>query len=227
MLWQAVGGYDDARRHGEAILALATRTGRAREIVVAHNNLTWHDVRIGELAAAARRLETVLRLAGDVHDTRLQALAVANLAEVARLDGRYADAVVGGRRAIAQLEELGDPGHRRRVFAAVGLALAQAGRVAEAEAVLADVTDEGMVALIEAYLARAVGNRKRAADQFLVAAEALHGQHDMRDVVEALVGAAASTDDRGRRAELLDELDEVCRRSRIRLLPNERAALGR
>ncbi len=227
VLYQASGDPEAAREHGTTALALAARYGRTRDVLVAQNNLTWHEIRLGNLVAARRRLIDVQRLAGEVGEDRLRALALANLAEVARLDGRYADAVVGGRRAIAQLEELGDPGHRRRVLAAVGLALAQAGRVAEAEAVLADVTDEGMVALIEAYLARAVGNRKRAADRFLVAAEALHGQHDMRDVVEALVGAAASTDDRGRRAELLDELDEVCRRSRIRLLPNERAALGR
>jgi predicted ATPase len=227
VLYQASGDPEAAREHGTTALALAARYGRTRDVLVAQNNLTWHEIRLGNLVAARRRLIDVQRLAGEVGEDRLRALALANLAEVARLDGRYADAVVGGRRAIAQLEELGDPGHRRRVLAAVGLALAQAGRVAEAEAVLADLTDEGMVALIEAYLARAVGNRKRAADRFLVAAEALHGQHDMRDVVEALVGAAASTDDRGRRAELLDELDEVCRRSRIRLLPNERAALGR
>src|SRR5262249_20245061 len=93
MLWQAVGGYHDARRHGPASLAPATGTGRAREIVVANNNLTWHDIRVGELAAASRRLETVLRLAGEINDIRLQALALANLAEVARLDGRYPNAI--------------------------------------------------------------------------------------------------------------------------------------
>ena len=92
---------------------------------------------------------------------------------------------------------------------------------------LGELTDEGKVALIEAYLARAAGDRTAAAERFTAAAEALNGRHDMRDVVEALVGAAASTDEPERREKLLGELDEVCRRSRITLLPGERAALGR
>jgi predicted ATPase/transcriptional regulator with XRE-family HTH domain len=41
MLWQAIGGYDDARHHGEAMLDLATRTGRAVEILAAHNDLDF------------------------------------------------------------------------------------------------------------------------------------------------------------------------------------------
>ena len=227
VLYQAAGDPEAARRHGTTVLTLATRFGRTRDVLVAQNNLTWHEIRLGNLVAARRRLTAVQRLASEVGEDRLRALAHANLAEVARLDGRYADAVAGARRAIASLEELGDPGHRRRALATVGLALAQSGRVAEAEGVLAEFTDDGMVALIEAYLARAVGDRPTAVERFLAAAEALNGQHDMRDVVEALVGAAASTDDADRRTKLLEELDELCRRSRIRLLPAERAALGR
>ncbi|OLB79595.1 MAG: hypothetical protein AUI14_09710 [Actinobacteria bacterium 13_2_20CM_2_71_6] len=228
VLHQASGDPEAARQHGTAALALATRYGRTRDVVVAQNNLTWHEIRLGNLVAARRRLTAVQRLAGEVGEDRLRALAHANLAEVARLDGRYADAVATGRRAIAQLEDLGDPGHRRRVLASVGLALAQAGRITEAESVLDEFDDDnGMAALIEAYLARAVGDLPTATERFVAAAEALHGQHDMRDVVEALVGAAASTDDPKRREELLGQLDEVCRRSRINLLPSERALLGR
>ena len=84
-----------------------------------------------------------------------------------------------------------------------------------------------MAALIEAYLARGAGNRLMAVERFLAAAQALNGQHDMRDVVEALVGAAASTDDPDRRRKLLEELDDLCQRTRIHLLPAEHAALGR
>jgi predicted ATPase/DNA-binding XRE family transcriptional regulator len=227
VLHQASGDQEAARQHGTAALALATRYGRTRDVIVAQNNLTWHEIRIANLGAARRRLTAVQRLAGEVGEDRLRALAHANLAEVARLDGRYADAVAAGRRAIVQLEEVGDPGHRRRVLATIGLALAQSGRVPEAEAVLGELADDGKVALIEAYLARAAGDRTAAAERFLVAAEVLNGQHDVRDVVEALVGAAASTDEPGRRDKLLGQLDEVCRRSRITLLPVERALLDR
>ncbi len=226
VLHQASGDQEAARQHGTAALALATRHARTRDIVVAQNNLTWHDIRLGDLAGARRRLIAVQRLAGEVGEDRLRALAHANLAEVARLDGRYADAVAIGRRAVAQLEDLGDPGQRRRTLGTIALALAQSGRAVEAATLVGDL-GAGMLALVEAYLYRAVGDFTAAADRFVAAAAVLRGQHDMRDVVEALVGAAASTGDPPRRAQLLGELDELCRRSRISLLPAEKALLGR
>jgi predicted ATPase/DNA-binding XRE family transcriptional regulator len=138
-LWMVTGGYDEARRHNEAVLSLAARTGRIRDMAVAQINLTWHEIREGELAAARRRLAAGDRLAAQCGDPRLRALARANLAELARLGGRYDEAVSRGRRAEALLAEVGDPGHRHRVLGTVGLALAQAGRVDEAAEVLADL----------------------------------------------------------------------------------------
>jgi tetratricopeptide (TPR) repeat protein len=223
---QVYGNHAAAREHGEAALRLATAHHRTRDIVVAQNNLTWHDIRVGDLAAARRRLTTVQRLAADVGEDRLRALAHANLAEVARLDGRYADAVAIGRRSLVMVAELGDPRQRWRVHGCVALALAQWGRVAEARAVLPEVGDPAVVELIEAYLALAERDRASAAHRFAAAAEALTGQHDVRDVVEALVGLVASTDDPRRRAWARSELDELCRRSEVRLLARERAALG-
>jgi predicted ATPase/transcriptional regulator with XRE-family HTH domain len=230
MLWQAVGGIDDARRHGEALLALATRSGRAREIVVAHNNLTWHEIRVGELGAAARRLEAVVGLAAEVDDTRLTALALANLAEVARLDRRYAVAVGTARRAVALLADVGDPGHRVRVLGTVGLALAEAGELAEAEAIRAALAEagqaaDGYLALIGGYLARARGERAQAAKLFEAAAASLLGHHDSRDVLEALVGVAASTDDPAARGSVLAQVEELCRRGGLTLLPRDLAML--
>jgi predicted ATPase/DNA-binding XRE family transcriptional regulator len=227
ILHQAYGDYEASREHGEAVLRLATRYGRTRDVVVAQNNLTWHDIRVGDLATARRRLVTVQRLAAEVGEDRLRALAHANLAEVARLDGRYPEAAAIGRRSLALVDQLGDPRHKWRVIGCVALALAQAGRVVEARATMADVGDPAVVELIEAYLALAEGDRTVAADRFSVAAVSLSGRHDVRDVVEALVGAAASTDDPERRREILVELDELCRRSAVSLLARERALLGR
>jgi predicted ATPase len=224
---QAYGNYAAAREHGEAALKLATGHDRIRDVLVAQNNLTWHEIRVGDLVAARRRLTAVQRLAAEVGEERLRALAHANLAEVARLDGRYADAVAIGRRSLVLVAELGDPRHRWRVHGCIALALAQAARVAEARAVMSEVGDPAVVELIEAYLALAEGDRATAADRFAAAAEALTGKHDVRDVVEALVGLAASTDDANRRAQVLAELDELCRRSGVSLLARERAALGR
>ncbi|PWR09463.1 XRE family transcriptional regulator [Micromonospora acroterricola] len=247
-----VGGHDEAREQAEAVLRLAARNGRTRDLAVAQNSLAWHDIRVGDLAAARRRLAAVDRLAAEGGEQRLRVLAWANRAEVARLEGRYADAVDQGRRAAAALSELGDPGHRRRVLGTVGLALAQDGRAPEAAEVLTELRAEGaevsvtarpgeesavperpdpedavlsrggpeagICALIEGNLALHRGDRELAAEWFAAAADA---GEDRRDVVEALVGLAASTAD----PAVLDRLDRVCEESGIRLLPQESGLL--
>lgn len=138
-LWTATGGYGEARRLGETMLTLAGRNGRVRDMAVAQHYLTWHEIRSANLSAARRRLAAMDLLGAQCGDERLRALARANLAEVARLDGRYADAVNQGRRVVAALSDDGDPTHRRQVLGTVGLALAQDGRLAEASAVLAEL----------------------------------------------------------------------------------------
>ncbi|MFY1705225.1 ATP-binding protein [Micromonospora sp. WMMA1923] len=245
----AAGAPDEARQQAEAVLTLATGTGRVRDTAVAQNNLTWHDIRLGDLVGARRRLAAAERLAAQCAEQRLRLLVRANLAEVARLEGRYVDAVDQGRRTAAALVELGDPGHRRRVLGTVGLALAQDGRWAEAAEVLAELRssagggrvdtaagsptrgdrstgtairpEDGICALIEGNVALLRGDRELATEWFAAAAEAATGGQDRRDVVEALVGLAASTGD----AEVLDRLERVCRDSGIRLLPQEEGLL--
>ncbi|WP_326564620.1 ATP-binding protein [Micromonospora peucetia] len=245
-----VSEHDEARTQVEAVLALAVRHGRVRDMAVAQNNLAWHDIRVGDLAAARRRLAAVDRLAAQSGEQRLRLLARANLAEVTRLDGRYAEAVDQGRRAVAALADLGDPGHRRRVLGTVGLALARAGRSAEAAEVLAELRppsgspvpglgevwspgrsqgatspgarpEDGICALVEGHLALRRGDRELATEWFAAAAEADVGGQDRRDVVEALVGWAASSGDRA----VLDRLDRACRQSGVRLLPHEEELL--
>ncbi|MEU4643174.1 helix-turn-helix domain-containing protein [Micromonospora sp. NPDC023814] len=248
----ALGRHDEAREQAEAVLALAGRGGRVRDMAVAQNNLAWHDIRVGDLAAARRRLAAVDRLAAQCGEQRLRVLARANLAEVSRLEGRYADAVDQGRRVLEALADLGDPGHRRRVLGTVGLALARDGRLTEAAEVLAELRptatpvppsprlgeagwlgdarwapvrgthpEDGIGALIEGSLALRRGDRELAAEWFAAAAEAGAEGQNRRDVVEALVGLAASTAD----PTVLDRLDRACRRSGIRLLPQEEELL--
>jgi predicted ATPase/transcriptional regulator with XRE-family HTH domain len=244
-LWMVSGQYDEARRHNEAVLSLASRTGRVRDMAVAQINLTWHEIRDGDLAAARRRLAAGDRLAAQCGDARLRALARANLAEVARLDGRPDEAVSRGRRAAVLLDEVGDPGHRRRVLGTVGLALAQGGRGDEAAEVLAElraqvrysaeaepgrgrdplVQDDGASAAIEATIALHRGDRELAAEWFTVAAQAYTGKHDLRDVAEALVGVVASTDDPAARERAERWLDSVCREGGITLVARERELL--
>ncbi|SCL15926.1 ATP-binding protein [Micromonospora inyonensis] len=225
------GAHDEAREQAEATLAMARRHDRPRDMAVAQRGLAWHDARAGDLTAARRRLAAADRLAGQCGEQRIRVLARVDLAEVTRLEGRYADAVGHGRRALAALVELGEPGHRRRALGTVGLALAQDGRFAEAGEVLAELratvpaqwgagrVEDGVSALLEATIALHRGDREMAAEWFAAASEAVG--RGRRSAVEALVGLAASTGD----GTLLDRLHKVCQENGIRLLPQEEALL--
>ncbi|MFR9774432.1 ATP-binding protein [Micromonospora sp. MS34] len=245
-LLPAVGAHDEARDQAQALLEAARRHGRVRETAVAQTHLTWHDVRVGDLTGARRRLATVDRLAAECGDQRLRLQARASLAEVIRLEGRYVDAVEQGRRVAAALAESGDPGQRRRALGTVGLALAEQGRPAEALSVVAELRpvlpvlgqrsptavgptgtvrarrpEDAVCALIEGHLALRRGDRELAAEWFEAAAAAAVDGRDRRDLIEALVGLAASTAD----VTVLDRLDRARRSSGISLLPREEELL--
>ncbi|MFI7213203.1 ATP-binding protein [Micromonospora maritima] len=248
-LLRGLGAHDEAREQAEAALSLATRHGRVRETAVAQHHLTWHDVRVGQLAGARRRLATVDRLAAQCGDQRLRLLARADLAELTRLEGRYAEAVEQGRRAAAALVELGDPGRLRRVVGSVGLALALQGRIDDASAVVAELwpsgpvpgprrpsaaerfdppgagrdarTEDALRGLIEGQVALHRGDRELATEWFAAAAEAASGGADRRDLVEALVGLAASTGE----VTVLDRLDHARQTTGVSLLPREEELL--
>jgi tetratricopeptide (TPR) repeat protein len=232
-LEMTIRAYDRARWHGAAALELARRSGGIRDVAVAENNLTWHEIREGDLAAARRRLAEADRLSSRCGEHRLRAVAVANLAEVERLDGRYDEAARLGRDAIAELEDVGDPGHRRRVLATVALALAEGGRAEEADLVLAELRPpgngaaaDGQVLVIEGAIALRRGDEERAAGCFAAALDAFGPGHDPRDTVEALVGLVRSAPDPDRWRTAVSRLRELCRTGGISLLPRERDLLG-
>lgn len=228
------GEFDEAREHGQEVLALATRTGRLRDMTIAQQNLTWHDLRAGDLATAQRRLTEADRLAARGGEHRLRVLIRCNLAEVLRLDGRYAEAVLVGRQALGLLSGLGDPGHHRRVLATIGQAQAQSGDHAEAERTLAELrslvgqasaNEDGPCAVVEAAIAFARGQRALAAAWYAAAADAFAGQYDLRDVAQALVGLVAATDDVAERHAAQARLDEVLREGGLTLTPQEQDLL--
>jgi predicted ATPase/transcriptional regulator with XRE-family HTH domain len=233
---QGRGSYGEARRHGEAALAVATRAGRVRDMAVAQNNLIWHDLRAADLAAAQRRLAAVDRLSVRCGEHQLRALARANLAEVLRLDGRFDEAVHVGLQAAEMLAEVGNPGQRRRLLGVIGLSYALNGQLEQAEKTLGelrgllpgstengDVDDDWDCSMIEATLARKRGQRTLAAAWYQAAARPLGGMTDQRDRAEALVGLIGTSDDpEPARAEL----DELCFSAGITLTALERKQLA-
>ena len=227
------GDFDGAREHSLEALSLASRTGRLRDMAVAQANLTWHDIRVADLAGAQRRLAEVDRLTARSGDFRLRVLSRCNLAEVLRLSGQLAEAVVVGSQALDLLAELGDPSHRRRVLTTIALAQAEAGEPAEAERILAELRAPGVeevedpaCAVVEAAIALARGHRRLASSWYAAAADAYEGGHDLRDVVQALVGLVASSDDPAERERARDRITEMGDRAGIVLTERERAALG-
>ncbi|MDP9814994.1 putative ATPase/DNA-binding XRE family transcriptional regulator/putative transcriptional regulator [Spirilliplanes yamanashiensis] len=225
-LCTAVGGYDEARGHAEEVLALAGRTGRIRDMAVAQNNLAWHELRAGDVPAARQRLTAVDRLAAQAGEHRLRAVALANLADVARLDGSLAEAETMARRAVSTLDDLGAPAHRRRALATAGLALAEAGRVVEATEVLADLRRtsaelDGPAAMVEGAVAEVRGQRERARRSYGTAARWFEHGSDPRDTAEALACLAGVTAGEVRQV-VLECLGKVCRANGIVLLPRQR-----
>lgn len=217
-LLAATGQPEPARAQAEAALAAATDGGLVRQMAVAQHHLAWHEIRVGELAAARRRLAIVDRLGGQCGEQRLRVLARGTVAEVFRLEGRYAEAADEARRVLMALADLGVPRHRRRVLGTLGLALAQDGRAAEAAQALVELRPLGATgALVEGHLALHRGDREVAAEWFAAAAETVGADRTRRTVVEALVGLAASTSD----PAVLDRLDLICRETGIRLLRQE------
>lgn len=225
-----IGATDEARDHIAASLELAVAHNRTRDIVVAHNNMCWHDVRRGDLAAAAVRLQVATTLAEQLGDLRLRALVQANLAGVARLGNHNGEAIRLGQAALQVLRTVGDPAQQRRVMEKVGLAAAAMGDEALARQVIVALADFGGCAggryMIEGRLALRAGDRITAHDRFRDAAEQLAKRQDARDLVEALVGLVASAPTEARRAELTAELTALCARSSIALLPSDLSLLA-
>lgn len=231
VIHQSSGEYEAARRHGEASLALATKTGRVRDMAVAQHNLIWHDLRTADLASAQKRLAAVDRLSVRCGEHQLRALARANLAEVLRLDGRYGEAIRVAMQAGEMLAEIGNPTQRRRLQGVLGLSHALSGQLEEAEKVLVelrapvdgDAGEDWDTTMIEATIASQRGEHLLAASWYAAAAQAGERGTDLRDVAEALVGVIATSDDPD---PARIQLRELCDRAGITLTPREQRIAG-
>lgn len=237
-LWMVARALDRAHEHAARALDLARSSGRLRDMAVAENNLMWHDLRRGDLPAARARLAAVDRLASRCGEHRLRAIAAANLAELERLDGRLDEAARLGRDAIAELDFVGDPSHRRRVLRTIGQALAETGRLPEAEEVLTELRThhpgepqpdahslDGPTAAVDAAIALHRGDHKRATESFELAAAASETDYDVRDALEALLGLTRSATDPDTQESARRRLTTLCRTNHITLLPREQSLL--
>jgi predicted ATPase len=229
-LGQVIGRHDDVRRHAEAVSALAGRTGRIREVAVAECFSAWQRARKADLPAAARTLGRAARQAATAGDDRLVAVVEAALAEVARRGGDPAQAAERGRAALQVLTAYGHPADRIRILGTIGSALAELGRTTEAASVRAELAGYGTAAagvraFVDGAIALAGGNRPGAAIAFGAAADLLVGRYDVLYVLEAMVGAAAATDDPAMRADIVADVQALCGHNEITLLPRHREVL--
>lgn len=211
-----------ARRRLAAVDRLATQCGEQRLRLMARADLaevTRLEGRYVDAAEQGRRVAGALVELGDP-GRRRQVLATIGLALA--LDGRAEEAL----EVVAELRPSRPvPGQRRPPGVET---LDPEGGGARPE--------DAVCALIEGHLALNRGDRELAAEWFTAAAEhatgggerqdrttaaELAGGGERRDLVEALVGLAASTAEVG----VLDRLDRVCRATGIRLLPREEALL--
>ena len=79
-----------------------------------------------------------------------------------------------------------------------------------------------MCTLVEGYVAMARADRRSAARKFAAAVRQLTGQYDARDVLDALVGLAVSTDDPGSAPRRwLARLDRTRTVQEVSLMPRE------
>jgi predicted ATPase/class 3 adenylate cyclase len=116
---------DQEGRLEEEVVALKRESGDVIAISDSLNNVGWHALVRGDTARAAAFLEEALAIARELRDTFRVTLAVSNLAHVAVMEKRYADAVELNRECLLLCISRGD--RRGGVEALLSLAAAVAG----------------------------------------------------------------------------------------------------
>jgi tetratricopeptide (TPR) repeat protein len=146
----------------EALRCLTEAVGLQREVgsirgeaYTLANRAAAHEL-LGHLASAEVDLSLAAELASATDDRSVQSFAFSRLGEVRLVLGRFAEAAEALRRA----SQLAPPHLRTQVATALVGALAAAGEVAEAQALLAEVRDAApavLVGVAEGHLRVAAG----------------------------------------------------------------------
>ncbi|MFU8853200.1 ATP-binding protein [Micromonospora sp. SL1-18] len=216
-----VGELAGARRRLAVVDRIAGQSGEQRLRVLARAGLaevTRLEGRYVDAVEQGRRVAAALAELGDPghHRGMLGTVGLA-LAQEGRADEALEVVAelrparpVPGQRPPSVGESADQPGAGSAGECADPLGVGEANR-----------SEDAVCALIEGHLALHRGDRDLAAEWYAAAAEAAADGRNRRDVIEALVGLAASTAD----LAVLDRLDRARRSSGIRLLPREEALL--
>jgi tetratricopeptide (TPR) repeat protein len=111
----------------ESALAVAARLGDLAGLATARQHLGWLAFLLGDIASAAAHLDEAIKLAGQLGDERLRALAGLSRAYVLQEQNRILEAVAQARQAQRLYHAVGDlPGEGRALYA-IGWYLIQLG----------------------------------------------------------------------------------------------------
>jgi tetratricopeptide (TPR) repeat protein len=125
--WVA-GWYFDGAAHWqrlaaaqESALAVAARLRDLTGLVTAHQHLGWLRSLLGDTVGATDHLDEAIRLAGQLGDRRLRALAGLSRAHVMQTRDRIPEAMFQAREALRDYHSVGDPqGEARALYAISG-----------------------------------------------------------------------------------------------------------
>jgi tetratricopeptide (TPR) repeat protein len=111
----------------ESALAIAAGLGDLAGLATARQHLGWLRFLLGDIASAAHHLDEAIKLAGQLGDERLRALAGLSRAYVLQEQNRVLEAIAQARQALRLYHAAGDlPGEGRALYA-IGWYLIQLG----------------------------------------------------------------------------------------------------
>jgi DNA-binding SARP family transcriptional activator/transcriptional regulator with XRE-family HTH domain len=102
----------------ESALALAAGVGDLAGLATARQHLGWLRFLLGDIVSAAHHLDEAIKLAGQLGDERLSALAGLSRAYVLQEQNRILEAIAQARQALRLYHAVGDlPGEGRALYA--------------------------------------------------------------------------------------------------------------
>jgi DNA-binding SARP family transcriptional activator/tetratricopeptide (TPR) repeat protein/DNA-binding XRE family transcriptional regulator len=111
----------------ESALAVAATLGDLAGLATARQHLGWLRFLLGDIASASHHLDEAIKLAGQLGDGRLRALAGLSRAYVLQAQDRILEAMVQARQALRLYHAVGDLRGEGRALYAIGWYLIQLG----------------------------------------------------------------------------------------------------